>query len=200
VPAARPIDAPELAQRAEKYERELEAVGASNLTDAVRIPWLGALNMRYRVRGLDEDLAVAQRLFAIQKDAKRPQADCPNDGPLFADWLTVVDSHFPLAKYGWEVRGVYNLAPKSHPMVACYRWKYYHWDPDLAKASRQKLPAEELPEDGPARLADRRALLAVGATEKAAVAVKLQTLQPSDAAAKARWLWAYWMARTEEGK
>lgn len=199
-PVLRPIDAPALALRADKYERDLEAVGASNLTDAVRIPWLGALNMRYRVRGLDEDLAAAQQLFEIQKDAKRPHADCPNDGPLFADWLTVVDSHFILAKHGWMVRGVYNLASKTHPMVACYRWKYYHWDPDLAKAARQKLSADELPEDGLARLADRRALLAVGAKTKGSVAATLQGLQPGDAAAKARWLWAYWTARMEEGK
>ena len=85
-------------------------------------------------------------------------------------------------------------------MVACYRWKYYHWEPDLAKAARQKLSPDELPEDGPARLADRRALLAVNVKSKEAVAARLLKLQPSDAAAKARWLWAYWTARMEEGK
>lgn len=197
-PVVRPIDAPELAKRADAYERDLAAAGVSNLTDAVRIPWLGALNMRYRVRGQDEDLAAAQRLFAVQRDAKRPHADCPYDSPLFADWLTVVDSHFPLAIYGWAVRGVYNVSPKSHPMVACYRWKYYHWESDLAKAARQKLSPDELPEDGPARLADRRALLAVNVKSKDAVAARLLKLQPSDAAAKARWLWAYWTARMGE--
>lgn len=201
VPASvvRAIDAPELAERAATYARELEEAGVSNVTDAVRIPWLGALNMRYRVTGNEGELAEAQRLFAVQVDAKRPHADCPNDGPLYIDWLAVVDSHFAIAKNPWPVRGVYAGGRGAHPLLLCYRWKYYHWEKEKAEAARAQLKPDERA-DGLRRLADKRALLGLGVTAKDRVAAALAKRQPADAAAKARWLWAYWTARMGETK
>jgi len=155
--------------------------------------------MRYRVTGDEKGLADAQRLFAVLADAKRPHADRPDDGPLFVDWLHVVDSHFAVAKTPWPVRGVYAGSKSTHPLLTCYRWKYYHWEPGKTEAARAKLPEDERPTDR-SRIADLHAVRGVGAKTTADVAQALQEKSPKDAEAKARWLWAYWTARMEEKK
>jgi len=170
--------------------------------DAVRVPWLGALNMRYRATGDMEVLKSAQALFAVMQDAKRPLAeDLMRDDATCDRWLSVVDAHFRISKNPWPVRAICCESRRTTPLALHYRWKYRHHK--ASKEALYKLDLEQrvgLPTELE-RYADRLAYRAVGATSSAAVATKLVAEDPTDLKACAEWLWAYWTARYDkEGK
>lgn len=194
----RPIDAASLAKVASAYDRTLREAGVSNLTDRVRVAYLGALNMRYRVTGEKSDLEAAQGLFALLCDAKRPKAsDFANDAEQEDRWLAVADAHFKIAKDPWPVRAVCGGGRNGTPLSLCYRVKYLNQQDAHERLKSLGEKRKDLPRDEE-RFADRMAVSAVGASSPADVARVLKGLRPSSQLACAEWLWAYWTARQVE--
>ena len=191
--AYRPVDSPELARRAETYEQDVFSIGVSNMADRVRIPLLGALNMKYRTTGSQEAMARAQRIFAVLDEADRRGAPA-KDEETDLWWLAVADAHFAMAKDVWPIRVAVYRSKNPHPARYAYQWKYQHNAAAKAALTKMNVPAEDIPGDE-GFFSDRLAMKAIGAADVKDAVTRLTKVSPKSADGKAKWLWAYWTAR-----
>ncbi len=184
--------------RAGEYKTEIEKTCWSNMTDEVRIPYLAALSMEYRVTAERETMLKADELFMVLKDTQRLNATVTEGQPLFGELLAVVDCHWRIARDPWQIRWFYSrLGACDHPLALAFNVKYSRNDQAKAKLKELLAAGRVRPEELPVtwdRLNNEDGYVQERFADRLVKDFDL-TSQPQDAAGKARWLWAYWTMR-----